>query len=380
MALVCPGYVAARRAAGGQADLVEVIDDRLLDGGHAGAELDVAEGVAPGAHVAHVEPLADHDHATSAPPELVVHVVGELLHGDLRLGQVDLQRHLARRVGQARGGGDEADLPAHRLHHQHRVGRAGAGVLLVGGLNHARPVPGDGAVSGRVVNQLELGIAHVVVNRLRHAGRNKVQPALRRQQAHFVRRVHRVVPTDVEEISHLVRLEDLDHAVEVFAVGLLQLVSAGANRAGRRRGAQERQLAFRLRAHVQELFLKDPLDAVVAGVDRAELIGIRTAGLYNGAKAVVDDGCGATGLRDDDISDRGHRSSSSLYASSCRLRAGCPQMFLLVTERRRHHRLSTRIQPSRRKFVKPTRRVRGQSGRDSFICDAQAQSKRETGN
>ena len=105
--------------------------------------------------VAHRKALADHQQAASPLAQRVVHGVGQLGQAQVRLCHGDQQRHLALRIGQAGGGRDEADLAAHGLHHQHRVGGAGAGVLLVGVLHVQRPVAGHAAIARRVVDQLE---------------------------------------------------------------------------------------------------------------------------------------------------------------------------------------------------------------------------------
>ena len=58
--------------------------------------------------------------------------------------------------------------------------------------------------------------------------------------------------------------------VEVFRLLGLELVAAGADAAGGRGDAQQRDLLRRLRREVEQLFLQHALDAVPAGVDRAE--------------------------------------------------------------------------------------------------------------
>ncbi len=160
-------------------------------------------------------------------PQLVVHLVGHLLQRAGPLGQVDLQRHFPLRIGQPGRRRDEPDLPAHGLHHQHRVGRARAGVLLVGVLDRMHPVPGHRAVAGRVVDQPELAVAHVVVDGLGHAHGHQVQAPLVGQLGDLVGRVHRVVAADVEEIAHLVGPQHLDHPLEIL---LLPLASACSGR------------------------------------------------------------------------------------------------------------------------------------------------------
>ena len=152
------------------------------------------------------------------------------------------------------------------------TGSAGAepGVLLVGLADVVGVVAGDRAVAGRVVEQRELGVAQVVVDRLGHAGGHQVEPALVRELAHLVGRVLRVVAADVEEVADVVGPEDVDDALEVLVLAFLELVPAGADAAGRRRGAQEGDLLLGCRREVEQFFLEDALDAEVSGVDGAE--------------------------------------------------------------------------------------------------------------
>src|SRR5207237_7602633 len=115
----------------GQTNLVDVVDDELGHRHLAGAEFDVAERIFHFADLADGKTFADDYDAPAIAAKLVVHIVGELLQRAGAFRQVNLQRHLAARIGQAGGGGDEADLAAHGLHHQHRVGGRAAGVFFV---------------------------------------------------------------------------------------------------------------------------------------------------------------------------------------------------------------------------------------------------------
>jgi hypothetical protein len=54
--------------------------------------------------------------------------------------------------------------------------------------------------------------------------------------------VHAIVPTVVEEITHLVSLENLGDALEILFLVRFELVAAGANGASGRRGAEKRDL------------------------------------------------------------------------------------------------------------------------------------------
>ena len=184
-------------------------------------------------------------------------------------------RHRSLGVGQPGRGRDEADLAAHRLDDQHRIGRRRAGVLLVGLANVVSVIARDRSVAWRMVEQGELGVAQVVVDRLGNAGGDQVESAIVGQLAHLVGGVLRVVAADVEEVADVVGLEDVDDALEVLVLPFLELVAAGADAAGRGRGAQQRDLFFRRRRQVDQLFLENALDAEMPRVDVPKVSGWR---------------------------------------------------------------------------------------------------------
>jgi hypothetical protein len=118
-----------------------------------------------------------------------------------------------------------------------------------------------------------------------------------RQLAHLEAGVGRVAAAVVEEVADVVRLEDLDQAL-VFAPVLfqrLELVPAGAEGAGGR-GAQRRDRLGRLQAGVDQLFGQRAEDAVAAGVDGADAIGMPARGFDHAAGGGVDDRSDAAGL------------------------------------------------------------------------------------
>ena len=254
---------------------------------------------------ADLQAFAHHDDRPARAAQQAVDVVGHLLERDGPLGQVDLQRHLAMRVGEAGRRGDKADFAAHRLQDEDRVGRAAAGVLFVGKLHRVRPVAGRAAVAGRVVDELERAVADVVVDRLGDADADEVQAPLVGEFGDLVGRVHRVVAADVAEIADVVGLEDFDQAVEVLLLRFAELVAAGADRAGRRRHPQQGDFVGGLAGEVEQFFLEHAFDAVPAGVDRADLR--KAAGrLDQPAEAVVDHGRRAARLGDDHVASFGH--------------------------------------------------------------------------
>ena len=102
------------------------VRQQLGHGDLTGSKAGVAEGIANdelfwNRKPLDFQPLADNDHAATVFLQGVVDVVEDLVDVDLALGQVDLQRQFAVRVGQSRRGWDVANRAAHGLHHQDRV-------------------------------------------------------------------------------------------------------------------------------------------------------------------------------------------------------------------------------------------------------------------
>ncbi len=205
-------------------------------------------------------------------------------------------------VGQTRGGGDKADAPPHGLQHQHGIGRARAEVLLVGTLHHERPVARRAAIPRRVVNELERGIAHVVIDGLGDADGHEVEPPRGRQRGHLVGRVHRVVAAIVEKVAYVVGAEHIDDPLIVLALVVTQLVATGSNDAGSRRRAEKGDLFIGLRGEVEELLTQHPLDAVIAGIDGPKGVGHRAADVDHPTKGAVDHQRRSTGLGHNDVS------------------------------------------------------------------------------
>ena len=301
MPLVCPGNVAARRAPSGQTNPVQIVDNHLAHRQSTRRELRMAKRVLQLAQISQLEPLTHNYDGAAARPEHVVHLVGQLWELDPRLGQKDEQRHLPLRVGQPSRRWDEPNAPAHRLQHQDRIRWAGAPVLLLCALHHTSPVARHAAVSRRVVDELELGIAHVVVDRLGHPNCYQVQTTLVRQHGDLAGGIHRVIAAVVEKIADTVRSKDLDDPPQILIVLGTQLVAAGANSSGRRCDAQQGDLIGGLRRHVQQVLLEHALNAVIAGINCAEHIRHLAADLHHAAQRAVDDGRGAAGLGNHNI-------------------------------------------------------------------------------
>ena len=311
-----PRHVSSGGPLGGQPRFVQVVHHDLRNGQLAGTERRVAERVFHLAQIADVEPLAEHHQAPAGPTQLVVDLVGQLLERAGALGQVNLQRHLSPGIGQPGRGRNETDLAAHRLQHQHRIGRARARILFVGVLDHVHPVTGHRPVAGRVIDELKRAVAHVVVDRLGHADGHKVQPALVGQQGDLVGRVHGVVAADVEQVAHVVGPQHVDHALEILVLPLLQLVAACADGTGGRREPQQGHLFGRLGREIEQLLLEHALDTVPGAVDRPD--GPKAAcSLDDPLQTAVDDRGRPATLGDHQISRLAHCSTQF----ACRLDA-----------------------------------------------------------
>src|ERR1019366_9313451 len=138
----------------------------------------------------------------------------------------------------------------------------------------------------------------VVVDRLRNADDPQFVALLGRQLANLVRGVLGVVSADVEEIPDVVRLEDLEHALEVLL--LLQLVAARSQ--GRPRGVLEgADLLLGLGRKVDEVLLQDAKDAVQAAVDLLDRLMVECLGDHAG-DACVYDGSRTARLTDEYVS------------------------------------------------------------------------------
>ncbi len=101
MPLIGAGHIRAGGPFHRQALGVEAVDDGLGHGELAGAELRVAERVLYFADLRDLQPFAHHDDRPAGPPQKAIDIVGHLFQRDGPLGQVDLQRQLPLRIGQA---------------------------------------------------------------------------------------------------------------------------------------------------------------------------------------------------------------------------------------------------------------------------------------
>ena len=101
--------------------------------------------------------------------------------------------------------------------------------------------------------------------------------------------------------------EYFDDPLEVHVLPFLELVAAGADTPGCRRGPQESDLLLGSCRKVEQLFLEDPFDAELSGVNRAKCPGMSPAGFDDPAERVIDDAGRPSRLGDDDVAS-GHGS------------------------------------------------------------------------
>ena len=153
-------------------------------------------------------------------------------------------------------------MAAHTLddgNHAGVIHMAVPGDLHDGGGN----ILGGGSKAGAVIRS-----GQVVVNGLGHAH----DPAFIAYPAHilrdFVAGIHRIVAAVVEEVAHIVLLEDLQDTlvIGVIHIRIGNLIPAGTQ-SGRGRGEQELQLLGVLFVHDHELIVQDALNAVVCAID-----------------------------------------------------------------------------------------------------------------
>ena len=149
-----------------------------------------------------------------------------------------------------------------------------------------------------------VGAVQVVVDGLGHAHDAALIAHLLHILGDLVAGVHGVVAAVVEEVAHVVFLEDLQDAlvVGVVLVGIGQLIAAGAQ--GRGGGVLEQlQLGGVLLTHIVELVLQHALDAVGGAQHPGDAVGLQS-GLDGALGAGVDDRRGAAGLTDDTCSSK----------------------------------------------------------------------------
>ena len=101
--------------------------------------------------------------------------------------------------------------------------------------------------------------------------------------------VHGIVAAVVEEIAHIVFLEDLQNTLVIGIVhgSVLQLVAAGAQRRGGR-ASEQGQLSGILQTDIIEPVVQNALDAVGCAQDAGDAAALQSGG-KNAVSAGVDD-------------------------------------------------------------------------------------------
>ena len=243
------------------------------------------------------ETLAGDDDAVLLALEDAADVVEELLVGEGNLGEVNQVRWVIRVVaalGEGRAGGEPAGVAAHDLDDGDEVALPhGVGVereLLDGGAD----VLEGAAVAGAVV-----GRGQVVLDGFRDADDAQFVGLRRRELAELGGGFLGVGVANMEIVADVVRLEHLEHALEVG--GLLQLGAAGAEgRAGREAEAADGLL--RLGREIDKILVEEAEHAVKRAVNFLNAGMVERFG-DNAGDAGVNDGGGAAGLADQTVTD-----------------------------------------------------------------------------
>ena len=237
--------------------------------------------------------LGDRDEALAVALVDVNHVVHEVVHVEVRLGQVDQVGTLAAQIGKRGGGSQPAGVSAHALdngNHALVVNVAVAGDFHDRGGDVLR----CGGKAGAVI-----GAEQVVVDGLGNAEHAALVADLLHVAVDLVAGIHRVVAAVIEEIADVVFFENLENALIVGFVGLGigDLIAAGAEGGGGR-VEQAFQLCGVLLIHHHQAVVEDADDAVKRAVDLGDVLALQR-GLDDAVGAGVDNGGGTAGLTDD---------------------------------------------------------------------------------
>src|SRR5436309_12696195 len=199
-------------------------------------------------------------------------------------------------------GGDPPCPTAHDLDDATGAVVRGHAADARGDFHHGRRIVfDDRAVAGAMV-----GVWQVVVDGFGNADHAHFKAAFDGLVVNLVRGILRVVAAGVKEVADSVRLKNLKEAVHV-ARGVLRLflevdfVTTGAQGGGRRVFQTFDRLAFLL-LQVNQIFIKNPEDAVQAAINFLNLIGMPSRFLNNARHAGIDDRCRPAGLRYQQVS------------------------------------------------------------------------------
>ena len=209
--------------------------------------------------------------------------------------------------GQSGGTGQPAGMPAHDLDDGHHASVIDVGVmpdLHTGGGD----ILGGAGKAGAVVCAVE-----VVVDGLGDAHDAALVAHLLHILGDLVAGIHGVVAAVIEEITHIIFLEDLQNAliVRIVLVRVGKLIPAGAQCRGG--GVLEKlQLLGGFLAHIIQLVLQHALDPVGGAQYAGDTISFQRR-LDGALGAGIDDGSGAAGLTDDTCSSKFAHDWSSIH-------------------------------------------------------------------
>ncbi len=279
-----PGFLLAGLGQGG-GQTAQLGMAKTVGGGGLGLGDEGAVGV--------VNALGDSYHAVSIRLIDPIHVIEELLHVEVHLGEIHQVGARAVNAGQGRGASQPAGVTAHNLDNADHAGIIDPGVLID---LHAAcgDILGGGGKTGAVV-----GAKEVVVDGLGHAHHAALIAHFLHILADLVAGIHGVVAAVVEEVADIVLLKNLQNAliVRIVHIRVRHLVAAGAQGGG---GSvlQQLQLGGVLLAHVKQAVVQNALDAVLRTQHPGD-VGIVQSGTDYAVGAGVDDRGGSSGLTKD---------------------------------------------------------------------------------
>ena len=195
--------------------------------------------------------------------------------------------------GESGSGGDPTGAAAHDFDDRNEIALTHGFVVTSELANGRRDVLDHAAIAGSVVSDGE-----IVIDRFRNADDAKVVALLLSQFRNFVGGVLRIVASDVEKVTDVVGLENLEDALVVAL--FLQLVTARTE-SGAGRVTESANLLLRLRREIDQILLQDAEHAIQSAVDFLNAFMVQSLG-NNAGDTGVDDSGGAPGLAHQNIS------------------------------------------------------------------------------
>ena len=219
-----------------------------------------------------------------------LHIGNELLHVKVQLRQIDQIGAGAKLCGQGGAGGQPTGVAAHDLHHGDHAIVIDTGILID---FHA----GSGNIFGSAGKaRAVVGAEQVVVNGLGNAHDPAVVTNGLHITADLVAGIHGIVAAVVEEVSHIIFLENLKNPliVRVILLRICNFVAAGAQ-LGRGGVQQQLQLSRVFLVHDVQLVIQNAADTMGSAVNRSNFFRVKR-GTDNAVCAGVDDSGRSAGL------------------------------------------------------------------------------------